>query len=128
MMVRATELYQAGWKPGEIRRLLHREGVSSPPSPNTIRLWADPQQSERARQKKREMARRTRLKSSNLRWPGIRGPEWRAARIVALREAGLSIPAIATVMTFDFSDAPMTAAQVETVLAGGMPFVLRRVA
>lgn len=127
--LRAIELREAGWSINEVRTQLAREGVDPPPSANTIWCWTNVEMDARQRAHKRRSGRLTRLRSANFRWPGVRGPEWKVGRMQALRDGGLSCAAIASVMTIDFPDTPLTEHQVRGALTGGhMPRNLKATA
>lgn len=120
--VRANQLREAGWSLLQIQAILEREGVRPVPSQNTIWTWVTAKAHTRQNTQKRLADRARRIAVSEFRWPGVRSPEWKLARMRRLREAGMSCAAIATVMTIDFPDTPVTQSQVDyAVRLGGTP-------
>ena len=115
----ALRLHEGGWSARGIARILRQRGIVV--SDSTIGTWVDPSILERRRAKARTRARREwaarcggRLASGPR-----RSPEFRLARMQSLQQLGLSIQAIATVMTFDFPDQPLTVWQVRRALERG---------
>lgn len=105
---RVCELYEAGWKPAEIRRLLQREGHPVP-SPNTMWLWTHPRKAAQQAQRDLEKTRVWRTERASFSWPGVRGPEWKRARMLTMLKAGVCPPDVARVMSIDFpNDPPVT--------------------
>lgn len=109
---RVVELYDAGWRPADIQRLLEREGRTVP-SKNTIWTWTHPRKAARQAQRDLAKTRRWRLRRASFAWSGVRGPEWKTGRMRAMRAAGVSLRDIARVMALDFpDDPPLTVDQV----------------
>lgn len=105
---RVIELYEAGWtKPSEIIMHLERDGLPVP-SRNTLWAWTHPEKAAEQTQRDLEGARRWRLQQASFAWPGVRGPEWKLQRMRVLREAGLSLDAVAAVMSIDFPVTPIS--------------------
>lgn len=113
MQARVLELHEAGWKPAGIERLLAKESPGVPtPTRQTVWRWTHPEEAE-ARVAKRRAAEAKYTGG----WPGICSPEWKQQRMRAMRSAGLSYNAIATIMRLDFPrDAPMTEHQVRYLI------------
>jgi hypothetical protein len=103
LMVRARELYEAGWKCGQISRLLASEfGVQ--PHEVTVRRWVDPDYAEAQK------------RSTRTSEPAMRKWGWksRLRRLRQLRGIGLSCSATAAVLALDF-DVDLTESQVEAI-------------
>lgn len=103
LMARARELHQAGWKCGEISRLLDSEfGVK--PHEVTIRRWVDPDYAEAQK------------RSTRTSEPAMRKWGWksRLRRLQQLRAVGLSCSAVVAVLALDF-DVDLTERQVEAI-------------
>lgn len=119
---RALVHAEIGSGPREIQRLLAGEGVDPVPSVNTIWTWCNPKKASLQAQRDLAVARRWRLGHASFAWPGVRGPEWKLARMRVLDGAGVSAAAIARVMAVDFpKDNRLTEAQVRRALHTGRP-------
>lgn len=125
MMERARQHYASEWNPREITELLERE-FGRRPAENTVRCWVDQRFREanytksnssaaikRAKARKGRLAHPAMTRSTN----GTR-PEFKLARMQALREIGLPVTQIAKVMELDFGD-PMSDYKVRQALAAG---------
>lgn len=110
--VEAIRLREEGeWSVAEIARIMRRRGFDV--SEGAVRMWVDPEHAERQRDRDRQYRRRQRAARSEGRLRGNHStPEMRAARVRALRVAGLSHSAIVKVMTLDFPEHPLTVDQV----------------
>ncbi|HUR84200.1 MAG TPA: hypothetical protein VMY78_02545 [Solirubrobacteraceae bacterium] len=114
---RVIELYKAGWMPAEIQRVLAREDIAVP-SRNTIWVWTHPRQAGQQAKRDLEKTRRWRTERASFAWPGVRGPEWKRARMLAMRRSGMSYVDIARVMTLDFPKTPTSEGQVRHTIRG----------
>lgn len=119
--VRAVELAAMGMRPAEIIRQLAAEGVDPPPAHATISRWTDDNYDAQRAERVNATMRERRLKRARMSWPGVRGPEWKLARMRILARGGLDDQAIAVVMNTDFPDDPLTPEAVGTALSSGMP-------
>lgn len=109
---RVYELNEAGWTPTQMLLVLADEGFDRP-SLTTIYLWLRPDYRERSRVANQRRSARRSASSGSFHWPARRSPEWKLARMRVLKDAGLSCEAVATVMTLDFPDTPLTGNQVD---------------
>lgn len=93
----ARRMFEAGWTVREISGIIETSEL-------TTRRWVDP--AFAARRAETENAARRRyeahLTGGRFQTAPQRTPEFRAERMLALRDAGLSFNAIATVINFDF--------------------------
>lgn len=119
MVAKARSLAEGGWRPAQIRRLLADEHERVP-TLSTVIHWVDETEARKHRDAQRNIMRKAGAKGS-LRLPQNRSSVWRMARMRALRDAGLSHQAVATVMSFDFPDFPVTRREVERALDMGRP-------
>jgi hypothetical protein len=94
-IVRARELHTAGWKPGEIRRLIERE-FGRRPAWRTVQGWVDEDAAERMRGGTRK-AQRARLGRLGRRPFRAISEELQIERMQALYDRGLSLKAIGQV-------------------------------
>jgi len=116
----ARELAAAGWKPMEIVRILARRGVDPLPSAGAVKWWLRGTLDIEAQMEaqRRHKARRSAERSGGRMLGGRpRTPEFKLARARALRAEGLSLRAVATVMSFDFE--PVSERQVRHALEAG---------
>lgn len=119
---RVIELDAAGWGPKDIQRLLAAEDVDPIPTENAIWLWTNPEKAAVQAKRNVELARRWRLERASFAWPGVRGPEWKVARMRVLAGAGLKPAAIAAVMAVDFpKDERLSEDSVRRALESGRP-------
>lgn len=126
--LKVVELYEAGWKPAEIERILHDEGMPVP-SRNTMWIWTHPKAAAEQARRDVAVARRWRVGAATFAWPGVRTPEWKVGRMRALRQTGMSFSAITKVMNVDFPNEPLTEDEVRYAIHGGKPPIcLRRAA
>jgi len=124
--LRAAELRNLGWTYSKVRAILAEEGVTSLPSDNAIRRWADPEALKSRRRADKAYRRQRRVERSNFRAGGVRTPEWIVGRVRSLGDAGLSASAIARVICHDFPKQALTRDQVVGILdGGGIPYSLR---
>lgn len=119
--VRAMELAAAGMGPAEIIRQLVAEGVDPPPAHATISRWTDDNYDAQRAERVNATMRERRLKRARMSWPGVRGPEWKLARMRILARGGLDDQAIAVVMNTDFPADQITPEAVGVALSSGMP-------
>lgn len=115
---RAQELVGAGWSYTEARDILVREGVSV--DARSIARWTDQRAADAsARSDEATTARRAAVNGSTGVGTGRERPEYKLARMRALREqAGLKDAQIARLMTFDYGE-PMTREMVQLALENG---------
>jgi hypothetical protein len=125
---RAVELREAGWSLERICDLIEQERGHRP-SKKTIWTWTYPAKAREQQLRSRARSRRRRAAGATFRWPNPRGPEWKVGRMHVLRDGGLSCAAIASVMTIDFPDTPLTEHQVRGAMTEGrMPRNLKAAA
>jgi hypothetical protein len=115
-MTEARTLREAGWSYRAIASLLTRRG--SPVADTTVAEWCDPEKAARRRRRnlRRMAAANSQRNHGRLGAGPPRSMEFRDARMRSLRTAGLSMNAIAKVMTFDFPDEPWTEREVRDLL------------
>lgn len=96
----------------------------------TLWTWTHPKKAAKTAARENDRQRARRAATASLAWPGVRGPEWKVARMRALSDAGLTPTAIASVMRLDFpKDPPLFARHVRAALRTNTPPVpLRRAA
>lgn len=100
VVLEARRLREGEWSPDEIARLFSQRGVLV--SARSVRRWTDPaveradRLSDLRQSRAKAAARSGRLGRSDA------TPEFRLARMRALRGLGMSCGSIATVMNFDF--------------------------
>lgn len=116
----AQRMRDGGWTAAQIRDYLAQRGHDV--TIGTVRRWADPEQARKHREDSRARSHRLRAAARGGRM-GREGQsaEFRDQRLRALRDAGLSMNAIAKVMTLDFPDTPLTERQVRTALTSDRP-------
>jgi hypothetical protein len=104
VVTRARELAAGGWGAEEIVRLLARDGVTV--DARSVRRWTDAKvRREYERHERERQARRARTAGTGPMGPRHATPEYKLARMRALREsAGLKDAQIARVMAHDFGD------------------------
>src|SRR5687767_9253809 len=114
-MEAAQRMHAGGWPIDSIRMYLARRGVTR--GWRTVKRWADPEYAAADREETRARER--------LRWATARGarlgrrdqtPEFKLARIRALRARGASLDSIAVVMAFDYGDEHLTGDKVRWAL------------
>lgn len=110
----AVRLREAGWTIPQIRDVLAARGIDPPPCRTTIMRWTTPGFAERRQAK--ATVRKRELYEPSYRPAGRKSAVWRAGRMRALFEAGLSPNAVAKVMTFDFPEHPVSGHQVRYAL------------
>lgn len=117
-VTRARALYEAGWTQVDIRRLLIRERLVDDVAPTTVTRWvnAEAQQTWEANIRDARAARAKRRGERPMGYPHAR-PEFKLARVRALRAAGMKMSDIAIVMSHDFE--PVTEAQIRHALRIG---------
>lgn len=97
-MLRARELYEIGWRPPQIRRMLVGEGLPAP-DVRTVLRWVDEEGNARAlerakRWQERAGAERASFRLGGARGSGRKGPSkpYQDAFVATLREAGVADP------------------------------------
>ena len=115
----ARHLRAAGEPLGNIVQAVY-EDTGRRPAKSTVLGWVDPATAQHKSRldRRRHSAHSARGANTGGRLGTSRyGPRFKFARVVALRDAGLSVASIARVMSFDFE--PITRAQVEHALEVG---------
>lgn len=110
-----------GWSAYKIAKILTGRGI--PVSESTVRRWIDERASELDRGRGRARMRRQRVAERAGKGCWFRPDatvEYRMARLASLAATGVSVAAVAKVMTVDFGD-PLTEKEVRQVLATGRP-------
>lgn len=119
-MLEAQRLAAAGWTSQGIVRVFARNGITV--TERTVKRWVDP---DFAAKRRRSQVLREREKNAAARGGRLAGPprspEFRQARIESLAKLGVSMAAIAKVMSFDFPNEPITVRVVEHALQTGRP-------
>lgn len=118
VVMRARALHEAEWQPAAIARILATE-TGTPVSRATVGRWVKPVLAERHRVL-REQGNRARAAGRSGRLADhIHGatPEFKLARVRALRARRVTIASIARVMSFDFE--PVSEAQIRRALETG---------
>lgn len=96
----AVRLRESGWTLSGIVQVLARRGIHVHES--TILYWTSEAASERRRQHDRDRMARINAARASFRWPGRPKTEvWLLARMRVLERAGLSMAAIAKVVSID---------------------------
>jgi hypothetical protein len=104
VVTRARELARGGWGPEEIVRLLARDGVTV--DARSVRRWTDAKvQRAYERHERERQARRAKAAGTGPMGPRHATPEYKLARMRALREhVSLKDAQIARLMRHDFGD------------------------
>lgn len=103
VMVRAIELRNAGWRPGEIPRILNREfGVC--PSRNTIQRWLNPAYAERERLRMKQVNADRWASKWSFNLLARATPDYKVAFIRRLDEEHLAATSIAKVCRVVFDE------------------------
>lgn len=99
----ARELAEGGWDLSGIVRVLHRRGY--PVGQRAVERWISADRADRQREHDLASKRRRDARRSGGRFLGReRSPEFKLARIHALRELGLGATSVAKAMRLDFPD------------------------
>lgn len=113
----ARELARGGWSAYAIAQILQRRGTRV--SEGTVRTWVDPRHAERRRLAQRQRMNQSRARGLGAPWMHVDAtPEYKAARLRALADAGVGPAHIARVLTLDFG-AEVTENMVRNALASG---------
>lgn len=94
---------EAGWAPYRIHQLLQQRGVTPLPSRSTVLYWCDEDRNARHRARSRRHQQQQIAERATFRLRGRSRP-YREAFVVELRQAGLSVAAIAGVTSVVFDE------------------------
>lgn len=101
VVAQARSLAEAGWEPGEIRNILHKE-IGRRPTLETVRCWVDEAYADRRRRAFAAQKRKERRERGVTWLPQCANTDTKCHRMFALREAGLPNTSIAAVMKLDY--------------------------
>jgi intein-encoded DNA endonuclease-like protein len=121
IMQRARTLREAGFTLREVAARVARE-TGHTPSDMTVLRWTDQAWDE---QEKASARARTAKRAGGRMVARSQSPEYKMARVAALRERGLSYNAIAQVMELDFGDRMRTSTVRDALEANTYPKGLR---
>lgn len=124
----APMMLAGGWSVYGIRDYFDRRGLNR--SWHTVKRWAKPEFAEQDREACRQRMREAcaRQSGGRIAGQGRNTPQFKLERASALRAAGLSFAAVATVMDFDYRDGISPEQWRYALERDVMPMVFRSVA
>lgn len=99
----AKQLYEAGWPPPSIARILQERGVDPAPHVRTIRLWVVPGEADRRAARRRDSRQRLQAATAVVGQGRYQSARLRLERLRRLRDAGMSYSALAIIAHVDFA-------------------------
>jgi hypothetical protein len=114
-LIRARELREADWSYRKIAELIHRE-TGHKPAATTVALWCYPEGKRHSRREAQNHKNAV-TRSANRTPRQQFSPEWKRARMIELRDRGLSFEAIGQVAGVWWGE-PLSEAQVAKRLGG----------
>jgi hypothetical protein len=127
VVAQARSLSKAGWAPGDICNILHKE-TGRRPVLETVKCWVDDDYAEKRRRAFASQKRKER-RARGVTWlPQCANTDTKCYRMRVLRDAGLTHNAIAAVMRLDYG-VEISGAQVRySFNTGSIPRCLREAA